>query len=140
MIPPKINEPNIPETDTFTQQIQLLREFLPQNNIPSISDERVTEDIQSQIDELVVSLNADDFIAKFQNVLSNIGGNSVPQYSTVYNQIQNVNQANDSKRAEFPQNNNQKNEFSIFIGDEEIKNFVVSTLNEANAISGGASF
>ena len=141
MIPPKINEPDIPETDTFTQQIQLLREFLPQNNIPSISDERITKEIQSQLDEISVTLNADSFISQFQNILSNIGFNAVPQYSAVYNQIQSVPQNHENDKLKIPRNTEKSSpNFSIFIGDEEIKNFVVSTLNEANAISGGASF
>lgn len=133
--------PDIPEKGMFTQQIRLLREFLPENNIPQIADERITEEIQSQIDEISVNLNADSFISKFQNVLSNIGVNAVPQYSTVYNQIQTAPQNHESNKLEIPQNTGQNApEISIFIGDEEIKNFVVSTINEANAVSGGASF
>ncbi len=133
--------PDIPEKGMFTQQIRLLREFLPENNIPQIADERITEEIQSQIDEISVNLNADSFISKFQNVLSNIGVNAVPQYSTVYNQIQTTPQNHESNKLEIPQNTGQNApEISIFIGDEEIKNFVVSTINEANAVSGGASF
>ena len=141
---PEISEfdmPDIPEKGMFTQQIELLREFLPENNIPQIADERITEEIQSQIDEISVNLNADSFISKFQNVLSNIGINAVPQYSTVYNQIQTAPQNHEINKLELPQNTGQNApEISIFIGDEEIKNFVVSTLNEANAVSGGASF
>lgn len=139
----KLNSPEIdePENGMFTQQIRLLREFLPENNIPQIADERITEEIQSQIDEISVNLNADSFISKFQNVLANIGVNAVPQYSTVYNQIQTAPQNHESNKLEIPQNTGQNApEISIFIGDEEIKNFVVSTLNEANAVSGGASF
>ena len=133
--------PDIPEKGMFTQQIRLLREFLPENNIPQIADERITEEIQSQIDEISVNLNADSFISKFQNVLSNIGVNAVPQYSTVYNQIQTAPQNHEINKLELPQNISQNApEISIFIGDEEIKNFVVSTINEANAVSGGASF
>ena len=139
----KLNSPEIdePESGMFTQQIRLLREFLPENNIPQIADERITEEIQSQIDAISVNLNADSFISKFQNVLSNIGINAVPQYSTVYNQIQTAPQNHEINKLELPQNTGQNApEISIFIGDEEIKNFVVSTLNEANAVSGGASF
>ena len=139
----KLNSPEIdePENGMFTQQIRLLREFLPENNIPQIADERITEEIQSQIDAISVNLNADSFISKFQNILSNIGINAVPQYSTVYNQIQTAPQNHESNKLELPQNTSQNPpEISIFIGDEEIKNFVVSTLNEANAVSGGASF
>ncbi len=139
----KLNSPEIdePENGMFTQQIRLLREFLPENNIPQIADERITEEIQSQIDAISVNLNADSFISKFQNILSNIGINAVPQYSTVYNQIQTAPQNHESNKLELPQNTSQNpSEISIFIGDEEIKNFVVSTLNEANAVSGGASF
>lgn len=141
---PEITEPDIPdipEKGMFTQQIELLREFLPENNIPQIADERITEEIQAQLDEISVNLNADSFISKFQNVLANIGVNAVPQYSTVYNQIQTAPQNHESNKLEIPQNTGQNPpEISIFIGDEEIKNFVVSTLNEANAVSGGASF
>lgn len=139
----KLNSPEIdePESGMFTQQIRLLREFLPENNIPQIADERITEEIQSQIDAISVNLNADSFISKFQNVLSNIGVNAVPQYSTVYNQIQTAPQNHESNKLEIPQNTGQNApEISIFIGDDEIKNFVVSTINEANAVSGGASF
>lgn len=139
----KLNSPEIdePENGMFTQQIRLLREFLPENNIPQIADERITEEIQAQLDEISVNLNADSFISKFQNVLANIGVNAVPQYSTVYNQIQTAPQNHESNKLEIPQNTGQNPpEISIFIGDEEIKNFVVSTLNEANAVSGGASF
>lgn len=133
--------PDISEKGMFTQQIRLLREFLPENNTPQIADERITEEIQSQLDEISVNLNADSFISKFQNVLANIGVNSVPQYSTVYNQIQTAPQNHENNKLELPQNTSQNApEINIFIGDEEIKNFVVSTLNEANAVSGGASF
>ena len=141
---PEISEfdmPDIPEKGMFTQQIELLREFLPENNIPQIADERITEEIQAQLDEISVNFNADSFISKFQNVLANIGVNAVPQYSTVYNQIQTAPQNHESNKLELPQNTSQNPpKFNIFIGDEEIKNFVVSTLNEANAVSGGASF
>ena len=133
--------PDISEKGMFTQQIRLLREFLPENNIPQVADERITEEIQAQLDEISVNLNADSFISKFQNVLANIGVNAVPQYSTVYNQIQTAPQNHESNKLEIPQNTGQNPPaFSIFIGDEEIKNFVVSTINEANAVSGGASF
>lgn len=97
--------------------------------------------MQAQLDKLTVNLNADNFIAKFQNILANTGINAVPQYSTVYNQIQTAPQNRESNKLEMPPNNVQNSQkISIFIGNDEIKNFVVSTLNEANAISGGASF
>ena len=133
---------DIPEKGMFTQQIELLREFSPENNISQVADdERITEEIQSQLDEISVTLNADCFISQFQDILSNIGFNAVPQYSAVYNQIQSVPQNHESDKLEIPRNTEKSSpNFSIFIGDEEIKNFVVSTLNEANAISGGASF
>ena len=52
-----------------------------------------------------------------------------------------MNPAHDAVLDDQAQNTGQNPpEISIFIGDEEIKNFVVSTLNEANAVSGGASF
>ena len=138
----QVDTPEFSESGMFTQQIELLREFSPENNISQIADdERITEEIQSQLDEISVTLNADSFISQFQNILSNIGINAVPQYSAVYNQIQSVPQNHESDKIEIPRNTEKSSpNFSIFIGDEEIKNFVVSTLNEANAISGGASF
>ena len=138
----QVDTPELSEFGMFTQQIELLREFSPENNISQIADdERITEEIQSQLDEISVTLNADSFISQFQNILSNIGFNAVPQYSAVYNQIQSVPQNHESDKIEIPRNTEKSSpNFSIFIGDEEIRNFVVSTLNEANAISGGASF
>ena len=138
----QVDTPELSESGMFTQQIELLREFSPENNISQIADdERITEEIQSQLDEISVTLNADSFISQFQNILSNIGFNAVPQYSAVYNQIQSVPQNHESDKLEIPRNTEKSSpNFSIFIGDEEIKNFVVSTLNEANAVSGGASF
>lgn len=138
----QVDTPELSESGMFTQQIELLRKFSPENNISQIADdERITGEIQSQLDEISVTLNADSFISQFQNILSNIGFNAVPQYSAVYNQIQSVPQNHESDKIEIPRNTEKSSpNFSIFIGDEEIKNFVVSTLNEANAISGGASF
>ncbi|MCM1506619.1 MAG: phage tail tape measure protein [Ruminococcus flavefaciens] len=73
--------------EMFTQQIEILREFSPKNDIPELDDERITAEIQSQFDEIMVTLNADDFISKFENILSNMGNVSVPQYSEVYGQV-----------------------------------------------------
>mgnify|MGYP001152206176 CR=1 FL=1 len=138
---PKIAEPDIPKSSMFTQQIELLRKFSPENNIPQIADERITEEIQSQLDEISVTLNADSFISQFQNILSNIGVNAVPQYSQVYSQVQNIPVNHENSKFELPKNSGQNTpKISVFIGDTEIKDFVISTINEANAISGGASF
>jgi len=140
--PIEFDSPEIAESEsgTFTQQIELLREFSPENNIPQIADERITEDIQTQLDEFFVNLNADEFISKFENILANAGISAVPQYSEVYNQVRNPAENHENNRFELPKNSGQSTpKISVFIGDEEIKNFVISAIDEANAISGGAS-
>ena len=133
---------DISKNNTFTQQIELLRKFSPENNIPQIADERITEEIQSQLDEISVTLNAENFISQFQNILSNIGFSSVPQYSPIYTQTQNIQKSHENSKLELPQNSNQSvpQKLSIFIGDREIRDFIISAINEENAMSGGASF
>ena len=124
----------------FSQQIELLQEFSP-DNFPQIADERITKDIQVQLDNLVVTLDADAFISKFENILSGTGVVSVPQYSQVYSQVQNVPEKHENNKFMIPNNLNQNTpQIRVFIGNDEIKDFVVSAINEANAISGGASF
>lgn len=108
----------------------------------TVSDTAIS--MNDSINELVSQIDvptADKIVTGFQDILSNIGINAVPQYSDVYVQAQKNQQSKEPEKAEIVQNNSQSvPEVNIFIGDEEIKNFVVSTLNEANAISGGASF
>ena len=108
----------------------------------TVSDTAIS--MNDSIDNLMSQIDiptADKIVTGFQDILSNIGINAVPQYSDVYVQTQKNPQSKESEKAEIVQNNSQNApEISIFIGDEEIKNFVVSTLNEANAVSGGASF
>jgi len=136
-----MSQVDTPKAGMFTQQIELLREFQPENNIPQIEDERFTEEIQTKLDEFFVNLNADDFISKFENILGNIGYNAVPQYSQVYSQIQYPAENHENNKFELPKNSGQNTpKISVFIGDTEIRDFVISTINEANAVSGGASF
>lgn len=108
----------------------------------TVSDTAIS--MNNSIDSLMSQIDiptADKIVTGFQDILSNIGINAVPQYSDVYVQAQKNQQSKEPEKAEIVQNNSQSvPEVNIFIGDEEIKNFVVSTLNEANAISGGASF
>lgn len=108
----------------------------------TVSDTAIS--MNDSINELVSQIDvptADKIVTGFQDILSNIGINAVPQYSDVYAQTQKSPQSKEPEKAEIVQNSSQSvPEVNIFIGDEEIKNFVVSTLTEANAISGGASF
>ncbi len=137
---PKISEiPDFePSTDRiFAHQIEILREFAPVKDVPELDDERITTEIQSQLDEIMVTLNADNFIAQFEAILSGMGSVSVPQYSEVYGQIQNVPEKSENNRPEFPQNVQLSPKISVFIGDTEIKDFVISAIDEANVISGG---
>ena len=48
----------------------------------------------------------------------------------------------ENSKLELPQNSNQSvpQKLSIFIGDREIRDFIISAINEENAMSGGASF
>ena len=137
---PKISEiPDFePSSDRiFAQQIEILREFATVKDVPELDDERITTEIQSQLDEIMVILNADNFIAQFEAILSGFGNVSVPQYSEVYGQIQNVPKKSENNRPEFPQNVQLSPKISVFIGDTEIKDFVISAIDEANVISGG---
>ena len=143
---PKINisKPEISDFDQsnaemFTQQIEILREFAPKNNVPKIDDERITTEIQSQLDELMVTLNADNFISRFEAILSGMGNVSVPQYSAVYGQVQTVPEKSENRHSEIPQNMQLSPKISVFIGDTEIKDFVISAIDEANTVSGGVS-
>lgn len=108
----------------------------------TVSDTAIS--MNDSINELVSQIDvptADKIVTGFQDILSNIGINAVPQYSDVYVQAQKSTQSKEPEKTEIVQNNSQSvPKVNIFIGDEEIKNFVVSTLNEANAVSGGASF
>lgn len=130
-------ETTFPDNEIFTQQIKLLREFSPKNS--PLDDERFTTEIQSQFDELMVTLNADDFISRFESILSGMGNTSVPQYSEVYGQIQNTPEKFENSSQKIMTNTQFSPKISVFIGDTEIKDFVISTIDEANAISGGVS-
>ncbi len=130
-------ETTFPDNEIFTQQIKLLREFSPKNS--PLDNERFTTEIQSQFDELMVTLNADDFISRFESILSGMGNTSVPQYSEVYGQIQNTPEKFENSSQKIMTNTQFSPKISVFIGDTEIKDFVISTIDEANAISGGVS-
>lgn len=132
-------ETTFPDNEIFTQQVELLREFSPRNNVPELDDERITAEIQSQLDELMVTLNADNFISQFEAILSGMGNAAVPQYSEVYGQIKTVPERSENRRSELPQNTQIIPKVSVFIGDTEIKDFVISAIDEANAVSGGVS-
>lgn len=99
----------------------------------------LTTEIQSQFDEITVTLNADNFISRFEAILSGMGNAAVPQYSEVYRQIQNVPEKTENNRPEVTTNTQFSPKISVFIGDAEIKDFVISAIDEANVISGGAS-
>lgn len=157
---PKINvsEPELPEFESpeidvkapessefpainqeFTQQVEILRNFVPENNTQKIDDSRITTEIQSQLDELMVTLNADDFIARFENILANFGNNAVPQYSAVYSQVQSVPEKRENNHFELPKSTQNSQKINIYIGDTEIKDFVISAIDQANAVSGGVT-
>lgn len=139
--PPELNGIDFeePDTEMFAQQIEILREFLPVNDVPELDDERITAEIQSQLDELVVTLNADNFISRFEAILSGMGNVSVPQYSEVYGQVRTVSEKSENSRSELPQSTQISPKISVFIGDTEIKDFVISAIDEANVVSGGVS-
>ena len=128
-----------PEKIDFTQKIEILREFSPKNSIPELDDERITAEIQSQLDEIMVALNADDFLSRFEAILSGMGNAAVPQYSEVYGQVKTVTEKSENRHSELPQNTQIIPKVSVFIGDTEIKDFVISAIDEANAVSGGVS-
>ena len=130
-------ETEFPDNEIFTQQIKLLREFSPKN-IP-LDDKRITTEIQSQFDEIMVTLNADNFISRFEAILSSMGNTSVPQYSEVYEQLQSVPERVENNHQENSINTQFSPKISVFIGDTEIKDFVISAIDEANAVSGGVS-
>ena len=132
-------ETEFPDNEIFTQQIELLREFSPSNNVPKLDDERLTTEIQSRFDELMVTLNADNFISRFEAILSSMGNTSVPQYSEVYEQLQSVPERVENNHQENSINTQFSPKISVFIGDTEIKDFVISAIDEANAVSGGVS-
>ena len=88
----------------------------------------------------MITLNADKFISQFETILSGMGIASIPQYSEIYSQNATVQERSDNIRSEPVQNMQFSPKIGVFIGDTEIKDFVVSTIEEANAISGGASF
>ncbi|MDE6729515.1 MAG: hypothetical protein K2J71_01905, partial [Oscillospiraceae bacterium] len=127
------------ETQMFTQQIEILRNFNPVNNVPDLDDQRITAEIQSQLDQLMVTLNADHFIARFEQILASFGNSAVPQYSTVYNQIQSTPERHENSQFELSKNQQISPRFNIYIGDTEIKDFVIEAIDQANAVSGGVS-
>lgn len=128
-----------PNTGIFTQQIEILRNFQLVNRIPEPNDQRITAEMQSQLHQLMITLHADDFLAKFEQILANFANNAVPQYSTVYNQIQNAPERHENSRFELPKSTQFSPKFQIYIGDTEIKDFVISAIDEANVVSGGVS-
>ena len=128
-----------PDNEIFTQQIELLREFSPKNSLPELDSERITAEIQSQLDEIIITLNADNFISRFEAILSGMGNAAVPQYSEVYGKLQSVPERSENNYSENQINTQFSPKISVFIGDTEIKDFVISAIDEANAISGGVS-
>ena len=78
-------------------------------------------------------------VSQFEAILSSMGNVSVPQYSAVYGQVQTVPEKSENNRSDIPQNMQLSPKISVFIGDTEIKDFVISAINEANAMSGGVS-
>lgn len=132
-------ETELLKNEIFTQQIEILRKFSPKNNIQLPDNERITAEIQSQFDEITVTLNADDFLSRFEGILSGMGNSAVPQYSEVYGQVKTVTEKSENRHSELPQNMQFSPKISVFIGDTEIKDFVISAIDEANAVSGGVS-
>ena len=129
----------LPDNEIFTQQIEILRELSPKNSLPELDNEHITTEIQSQLDELMITLNADNFISRFEAILSGIGNASIPQYSEVYGKLQSVPERSENNYSENQINTQFSPKISVFIGDTEIKDFVISAIDEANAVSGGVS-
>ncbi|MDE6834957.1 MAG: hypothetical protein K2J39_12045, partial [Ruminococcus sp.] len=84
-------------------------------------------------------LNADNFISQFETILSGMGSVSVPQYSEIFGQVQTAPAKSENNRSDIPKNTQFSPKISVFIGDTEIKDFVISAIDEANAVSGGVS-
>ncbi|MDE5584141.1 MAG: hypothetical protein K2J08_10620, partial [Ruminococcus sp.] len=140
--PPEILDFDLPEIKSsgiFSQHIEVLREISPKNQLPDIADERITQEIKSQIDGFTVTLNADNFIEKFQEVISQMGNYSVPQYSEIFGQTRIAEKHESVKIIPTESKNNNIPQLKIFIGNDEIKDFIISSINEANAMSGGVS-
>ena len=95
--------------------------------------------MQSQLDEIIITLDADNFISRFESILASIGNGSVPQYSAVYSQIQGTPERRETNSFELPKSTQNNQKISIYIGDTEIRDFVISAIDEANAVSGGVS-
>lgn len=95
--------------------------------------------MQSQLDELMITLDADNFISRFESILANIGNNAVPQYSAVCSQIQGTPERRETNSFELPKSTHNSQKISIYIGDTEIRDFVISAIDEANAVSGGVT-
>ncbi len=68
-----------------------------------------------------------------------MGNVSVPQYSEVYGQFQSIPEKAENNNSESPKNIQFNPKISVFIGDTEIKDFVISAIDEANVVSGGVS-
>ncbi len=64
-----------------------------------------------------------------------MGNVSVPQYSEVYGQVQTVSEKPENNNSELSKNIQLSPKISVFIGDTEIKDFVISAIDEANAVS-----
>ncbi|MGN0631650.1 MAG: hypothetical protein ACI4JN_10015 [Ruminococcus sp.] len=91
--------------------------------------------------EAVTAQLADAAVASTLSIMNAQGADSVGAYSPVYKEVYNTSPVYNSQTVSTPSTSQPAPapSFSIYIGDEEIRQFVVDTIADENANSGGWS-
>ena len=76
---------------------------------------------------------------QFDSAMQSLGASAIAQPTQIYNQIQNTPERQENSQFELPKNQQISPRFNIYIGDTEIKDFVIEAIDQANAVSGGVS-
>ena len=142
----KFENPEIPEIAPELQELQLKIETPEVLEIPEITPELQELQLKLENPEILENFNTMlsqiDFgrlQTQFDSAMQSLGFSAIAQPTQIYNQIQNVSERQENSQFELPKTQQISPRFNIYIGDTEIKDFVIEAIDQANAVSGGVS-
>ena len=106
------------------------------------STDDTTNAINHALDDMLNSVDMDALQMQLNSAVQMQGYNSIMPSVLAKNSYSYENEAsesNENANLESPKNTQMNPKFSIYIGDTEIKDFVIKAIDEANIVSGGVS-
>ncbi|MDE6087442.1 MAG: hypothetical protein K2G25_03560, partial [Oscillospiraceae bacterium] len=96
-------------------------------------------EISENFNAMLSQIDFDRLQTQFDSAIQSLGFSAIAQPTQIYNQIQNAPERQENSQFELPKNQQISPKFNIYIGDTEIKDFVIEAIDQANAVSGGVS-